>query len=150
MHKDWIQLFGRLAIGTILLSAVSDRFGLWGAHGTANVAWGDFSHFTMYTAQVNAFLPSAFAPALAVLSTIAEASLGIALIIGIWTRGAAIGAALLFALFGIAMTISFGVKRPLDYSVFTDCAAAVFLAAVPYYRWSLDSLNTPRSVKASQ
>jgi uncharacterized membrane protein YphA (DoxX/SURF4 family) len=140
MRNDWIQLFGRLAIGTISLSAVADRFGLWGAHGTASVDWGDFSHFTMYTAHVNAFLPPAWAPVLAVLATIAEAGFGIALIFGIRTRAAAVGSAGLFAIFGIAMTISFGVKRPLDYSVFTDCAAALFLSTIPYYRWSVDSL----------
>jgi uncharacterized membrane protein YphA (DoxX/SURF4 family) len=140
MRNDWIQLFGRLAIGTISLSAVGDRFGFWGPHGAANVDWGDFSHFTIYTAHVNAFLPPALAPALAVLATIAEVSLGIAIIFGIWTRAAAIGAASLFAIFGIAMTISFGVKKPLDFSVFVDCAAALFLAGVPHYRWSIDSL----------
>lgn len=148
MRNDFVQLFGRLAIGTVSLSAVADRFGFWGAHGAQNVDWGDFSHFTMYTAQVNAFLPSALAPTLAVLATIAELSLGIALILGIWTRAAAIGAASLFAIFGTAMTISFGVKKPLDFSVFVDCAAALFLAGVPYYRWSIDALlSRPQSTR---
>lgn len=112
--------------------------------------WGDFGHFIAYTAHVNSFLPSAWAPALAVLATIAEVCLGIALIFGIWTRAAAVGSAALFAAFGIAMTISFGVKRPLDFSVFTDCAAALLLAAVPSYRWTLDSLfGAARNVRRS-
>jgi putative oxidoreductase len=106
-----------------------------------------FSHFTVYTAQVNAFLPEALAPTLAVLATIGEACFGIALIFGIWTRAAATGSACLFAIFGIAMTISFGVKRSLDYSVFTDCAAALFLAGIPYYRWSVDSLFCAATTK---
>ena len=139
MRNDWIQLFARVAIGAISLSAVSDRFGLWGPHGATNVDWGDFAHFTAYTAHVNGFLPPAWAPTLAVLATIAETCLGIALIFGIWTRAAALGSAALFATFGIAMTISFGIKKPLDFSVFTDCAAALLLAAVPSYRWTLDS-----------
>ena len=139
MRNDWIQLFGRVAIGTISLSAVSDRFGLWGPHGAANVDWGDFAHFVAYTAQVNAFLPAAWAPTLAVLATIAEVSLGIALIFGLWTRAAAIGGAALFATFGIAMAISFGIKKPLDFSVFTDCAAALLLTTFSSYRWSFDA-----------
>jgi hypothetical protein len=40
----------------------------------------------------------------------------------------ALGSALLLALFGIAMAISFGVKSPLDYSVFSASAAAALLA----------------------
>jgi uncharacterized membrane protein YphA (DoxX/SURF4 family) len=54
--------------------------------------------------------------------------LGVALILGVWPRWVAVGSALLLALFGIAMTISFGLKEPLDYSVFSASAAAVLLA----------------------
>ena len=39
-----------------------------------------------------------------------------------------IGAALLF-LFGTAMALSFGLKSPLDYSVFSAAAVAILLAA---------------------
>jgi hypothetical protein len=35
---------------------------------------------------------------------------------------------LLLALFGTAMAISFGIKSPLDYSVFSASAAALLLA----------------------
>jgi len=42
-------------------------------------------------------------------------------------RGERLHAALL-ALFGVAMAISFGPKEPLDYSVFSACAAALLLA----------------------
>jgi len=38
-------------------------------------------------------------------------------------------AAALLLLFGIAMAISFGIKSPLDYSVFTAAAAALMVAA---------------------
>jgi hypothetical protein len=40
----------------------------------------------------------------------------------------AFGAATLLFLFGTAMAISFGIKSPLDYSVFSASAAAVLLA----------------------
>jgi hypothetical protein len=49
--------FARLALGFSFLSAVADRFGLWGALGAPHVAWGDFAHFITYTATLNWFLP---------------------------------------------------------------------------------------------
>ena len=116
MGKDLIQAFARLAVGTAFLSAVADRFGLWGPHGATNVAWGDFAHFTMYAAQVTSFLPSGLALTNAILSTIFEGLFGVALVLGLFTRAAAIGSACLLAIFGLSMTISFGIKAPLDYA----------------------------------
>jgi putative oxidoreductase len=55
-------------------------------------------------------------------------SLGVLLILGVWPRWVALGSAVLLALFGIAMAISFGIKSPLDYSVFSASAGAVLLA----------------------
>jgi len=121
----------RLALGVTLLSAVADRFGIWGPPGGATVAWGDWSHFVAYTAKVNSFLPSALAPALAIAATFAEALLGITLILGIFRRPVAFASAALFALFAGAMTVSFGVKAPLNFSVFVDFAAAFLLGAWP-------------------
>jgi putative oxidoreductase len=62
----------RWALGLTILSAVADRFGLWGQPGAANVSWGDWSHFVAYTARVNSFLPSNWADAPAVAATAAE------------------------------------------------------------------------------
>ena len=50
------------------------------------------------------------------------------MISGVWLRWVALGSALLLVLFGTAMAISFGLKSPLDYSVFSASAAAVLLA----------------------
>jgi putative oxidoreductase len=121
----------RLALGVTLLSAVADRFGIWGPPGGTTVAWGDWSHFVAYTAKVNSFLPSTLAPALAIIATFAETLLGITLILGIFRRPVAFASAALFALFAGAMTVSFGVKAPLDFSVFVDFAAAFLLGAWP-------------------
>ena len=44
-----VTIFARLSLGFSFLSAVADRFGLWGPYGIPNVAWGDFGHFTAYT-----------------------------------------------------------------------------------------------------
>jgi len=121
----------RLALGLTLLSAVADRFGVWGPPGGTTVAWGDWTHFVAYTAKVNSFLPSSLAPVLAIIATAAEALLGIALILGLFRRPVAFASALLFALFACAMTLSFGVKAPLNFSVFVDFAAALVLGVWP-------------------
>lgn len=115
-------LYARIALGAAFLSAVADRFGLWGKYS----GWGNFANFTQYTAQVNSFMPAFIIPFLAWAATAAELSLGIALVIGIWW--VAFGAAILLFLFGTAMAISFGIKSPLDYSVFSASAGALLLA----------------------
>jgi|SRR5580658_3215267 putative oxidoreductase len=117
-------LYARIALGAAFLSAVADRFGLWGRYG----GWGNFANFTKYTGQVNSFMPAFAVPFLAWAATVAETSLGIGLILGLWPRWVALGAALLLAIFGSAMAISFGAKSPMDYSVFSASAGALLLA----------------------
>lgn len=117
-------LYLRFALSAAFLSAVADRFGLWGKHGD----WGNFSNFTLYTAKVNSFMPAFTIPFLAWAATIAEATLGILLILGLWPRWVAFASAILLAMFGTVMAISFGIKSPLDYSVFSASAGALLLA----------------------
>ena len=117
-------LYGRTALGAAFLSAVADRFGLWGKYG----GWGNFANFTHYTAQVNSFTPAFIIPFLAWAATAAELLLGVGLVLGLWPRRLALGAATLLFLFGTAMAISLGIKSPLDYSVFSASAGAVLLA----------------------
>jgi thiosulfate dehydrogenase [quinone] large subunit len=63
MNSPWTGLakfssvFLRLALGISFLSAVTDRFGLWGVYGQPNVSWGNYARFD-YTAKLNWFLPS--------------------------------------------------------------------------------------------
>src|SRR5437660_130957 len=96
MNTRWAGLavvssvFLRLALGISFLSAVADRFGLWGAYGQPNVAWGDFSRFVAYTGKLNWFAPTAVIPALAWAATFAEILLGLALVLGFFTRVAAL------------------------------------------------------------
>jgi uncharacterized membrane protein YphA (DoxX/SURF4 family) len=117
-------LYARIALGATFLSGIVSRFGLYGK----NVGYGNFANFVKYTAEVNSFMPAFTIPFLAWSATAAELVLGVALILGVWPRWVALGSALLLALFGIAMAISFGIKSPLDYSVFSASAAAVLLA----------------------
>jgi putative oxidoreductase len=117
-------LYARIALGSAFLSAVADRFGFWGKYG----GWGNFATFTKYTAEVNSFMPAFAIPFLAWAATVAETFLGVGLILGLWPRWVAFGAALLLAMFGISMAISFGVKSPMDYSVFSASSGALLLA----------------------
>jgi uncharacterized membrane protein YphA (DoxX/SURF4 family) len=116
-----------MAIGAAFLSAVAARFGLWFDRGPH-----PFAQFIRYTGEVNSFLPPFTYPALAVAATIAETTLGLALLTGLRVRWAAFGSAILLALFGTAMAISSGIKSPLDYSVFSASAAALLLGTRSY------------------
>jgi len=138
--KDYSSVFLRLALGISFLAAVADRFGLWGSFGQPNVAWGDFSHFVAYTRKLNWFMPSAAIPALAWAATSVEILLGVALVLGAFTRVAAFLSGWLLLLFALSMTFALGLKAPLNFSVFTASAAAFLLAACGKYAWSLDSL----------
>lgn len=136
MRPDWEKglalgapAFGRIALGLGFLSAVADRFGLWGPVGAPNVAWGDFGHFLEYTARLNPYLPEALVPALGWGVTIAEAVAGVALVAGIRVRAAATLAAVLLLGFTAGMTIGTGVKSALDASVPAAAAAALLLTA---------------------
>jgi putative oxidoreductase len=122
--ERWGMLYARLALGAAFLSAVASRFGLW--DGTFNMK--HFADFIAYTAQVNSFLPKAAAPYLAWVATVGETYLGILLICGCWLRWVSLGTAVLLAMFGTAMAISFGLKSPLDYSVFSASGAAILLS----------------------
>lgn len=122
--RVWALRFTRVALGAAFLSGIMSRFGLWGE----GVGYGTFAAFVQYTAEVNAFMPAATIPFLAWAATVAELALGIMLVLGIRMRLAALGSAVLLGLFGIAMAISFGLKAPLDYSVFSAAGAALLLA----------------------
>ena len=72
-------------------------------------------------------MPVCIVPLLAWTATFAETTFGIALIVGFCTRWAAFGSAILLAMFGTAMAISFGPESPMDYWVFSASACAVLV-----------------------
>ena len=141
---DYSTVFLRLALGISFLSAVADRFGLWGAYGQPNVAWGDFSRFVNYTGKLNWFAPTAVLPALAWTATSAEILLGLALVLGLFTRVAALLSGVMLLLFALTMTFSLGVKVPLGFSVFSASAGAFLLATCGKYPLSIDALRRSR------
>lgn len=122
----------RIALAAGFLSAVASRLDFWGAQSSG------WKNFISYSAEVNSFFPSSWAPALAVFSTAAELIIGIFLLTGYQVRKTALAASILTLLFGIAMSISFGCKEALDYSVFVFSAGAFLLSTSPRYIGSLD------------
>ncbi len=124
---NWEQtgiLYARFALGAAFLSAVAGRFGLW----ERTVDLRHFAGFLEYAGEVLSFMPKASVPYLAWAATACETSFGILLILGLWTRWVAVGSAILLAMFGTAMAISFGLKSPMDYSVYSASGAAVLVA----------------------
>jgi putative oxidoreductase len=140
--RDLLTIPMRLALALAFLSAVADRCGLLGPPGTPGVTWGNFANFLSYSAAINSFAPSMLQLALAITATILEGSLGVLLLVGLFTRSAAVAASLLLLSFAAAMTISLGIKPVLDYSVLSASFGALFLAAEDRYPLSVDALLT--------
>ncbi len=62
----------RIALAMAFLSAVADRFGLWGPPGSPGVGWGDLTGFNAYVAKLNWFVPAGLIPVVGWASTAAE------------------------------------------------------------------------------
>lgn len=133
-QSEFAMFLLRLALSAGFLSAVAGRLGLWGAKSSG------WKNFVAYTKDMNFYLPDHLIPLTAVIATVLEILLGILLLLGLYTREAAIGASILTLLFAIAMSMASGIKEPLDYSVFAFSAGAFVLATAGSYIYSLDQL----------
>ena len=138
-YTDTAQLFLRIALGLGFLSAVLDRIGYLGAAGQDNIAWGNWESFQQYTHTLLPFLSKPISDIMGFIATVGEALFGLLLIIGYRTRQSAIGSFLLLLSFAFMMTITLGLKAPLNYSVFSASAGAFVLATLSSYRWSIDN-----------
>ena len=150
MNPRWTEfakfgsVFLRLALGISFLSAVADRFGIWGVYGQRNVAWGNYARFVDYTAKLDWFLPAAMTPAVALIATAAEALFGLLLVLGWKTRITAFLSGVLLTAFALAMTVALGAKAPLNFSVFSAAGGAFLLATSSEFLFSLDHLLRSR------
>ena len=140
----------RVGLGVGFLSAVADRFGLWGAFGQPNVEWGNFTRFLEYTHTLNWYLPAGMIPPLGVMATGAEILFGLLLLVGWHTRATALLSGLLLLTFGGAMTLALGVKAPLNYAVLTGVGGALLLANFNRFPFSVDELLFRRTLNGSQ
>lgn len=142
-------IFLRVGLAAGFLSAVADRFGIWGPHGGSNVAWGDMSHFLPYVAKLNPWFPSAAIPVVGWAVTIAEIVLGVLLLFGLQTRWAARLSGWLLLAFALGMTFGTGVKTAFDASVFAASGGAFMLATARKYAWSVDEAISQRNRTAA-
>lgn len=126
----WLAVIVRTLMAADFLLAVGDRFGVLGQPGASGVSWGDFKHFVDYTRSVTTFLPGSLAPSLAVLATIAEITLAVALLLGVRLQLAALGAALLLGIYGASMMISLPAAEQFHYNVFVLGAGMLTLATL--------------------
>ena len=129
-QSQWLTvmvLYARLALAASFLTAVADRFGLCGPHGTPNVFWGDMQHFQAYTGQLNPWFPASVIPLVSWLVTVAEASLAAGLIAGFQIRQVSLLTGALLLAFAIGMSAGTGVHSALNASVFSASACAFLL-----------------------
>lgn len=129
----------RIVLAITMLSAVADRFGLWGAPGSNGVAWGNWENFVLYTQTLNSFASKSTAEILGAIATFFEILLSVLLLFGFKTRIAALGTTALMLLFAFAMAISVSVKAPFDYSVLTSAAAALLLSTIGKTVFAVDN-----------
>jgi uncharacterized membrane protein YphA (DoxX/SURF4 family) len=141
-----VRLFARFALGASFLTAVANRFGLWGPYRAKNVSWGNFANFVKDTSAVMSRSPSSLMVSFAWAATVAETLCGILLIAGFKIRITSVLSGLLLLLFAMGMATGLGIKTPFDYSVFSAAAAAFLLAFWEPDRFTLDKpLNRSRN-----
>ncbi|MRX69393.1 Uncharacterized membrane protein YphA, DoxX/SURF4 family [Flavobacterium resistens] len=131
-YQDYATLLLRIAMAIGFLSAVLSRLGFLGKQSSG------WENFLAYAEEVNSFLPKSLIPSIAIFSTFLESLFAVLFLVGYQTRKTAIGASILTFLFALAMTYSFGIKEPLDYSDFVFSMGAFLLSTADKYRWSLD------------
>ena len=136
--KTFSQVFLRTALSVSYLRAVADRFGIWGAPGSKSVSWGNWDNFVAYSNSVNSFASPVIGTLLAYVATALEILLPVLLLIGYKLKWVSLFSGVLVLGFALAMTLSFGLKAPLDYSVFTGAAASFLLGTLDSYKYSLD------------
>lgn len=124
-------VFARVALAAGFLSAVADRFGLWGPAGTPHVGWGNFESFTAYVGGLAPYLSGALIDIAAWGATIVEIILGVALLLGVALRWVSFASAATLFVFGLSMFFFAGFETPFSASVFTAAAAALLLGLAP-------------------
>ncbi|GIL24565.1 MAG: hypothetical protein BroJett042_30780 [Bacteroidota bacterium] len=132
-----IKLFLRAAISLSFLSAVADRFGLWGPEYSV---WGNWTNFVDYTRLINPWLPHIAIETVGALATGAEILFAFCLLIGYKTELFAKLSGLLLLVFGLSMTFSTGIKGALDYSVFSASAGAFALGLMRNKYFEIDTV----------
>lgn len=137
MNAKVIKLFLRMAISLSFLSAVADRFGMWGKEVSV---WGNWDSFLQYTEMINPWFPNSMISIVGILATTAEVVFAVFLLVGFKTEFVAKLSGFLLLLFALSMTFSTGIKGAFDYSVFSASAGAFALSLMKEKYLELDNL----------
>jgi len=121
----FINALGRVMIASAFLLALWNRF-------------ETFSSFIRYAGRVLSFMPSHAVPLFAVMATVCEVVLCVAMFFGFKTRWASAGSAILLFMFATSMVIS-GLSQ-FDWAVYVLAAGAATLATVDATLLSIDSI----------
>jgi uncharacterized membrane protein YphA (DoxX/SURF4 family) len=121
----FINALGRVTIAAAFLLALWSRF-------------ENFSGFIRYAGRVLSFMPAAVVPFLAVIATVCEVCLCVAMLFGFKTRWASAGSAILLFMFATSMVLS-GLSQ-FTWAVYVLAAGAFMLATVNATLLSIDSI----------
>jgi uncharacterized membrane protein YphA (DoxX/SURF4 family) len=121
----FINAVGRVTIASAFVLALWNRF-------------GNFSRFIRYAALVLSFMPAAVVPFLAVIATVCEVGLCVAMFFGLKTRWASAGSGILLFMFASSMVIS-GLSQ-FEWAVYVLAAGAFVLATADATFVSIDSI----------
>lgn len=130
INTKYIIYFLRFSLAASYISALADRFGLWGSSGSNGVVWGNYNAFLEYTQYLNPWAPQELSNLMGHVATALEALLGLFLIIGFKIKLTSLASFTLLMIFALSMTFFTGIKGALDYNVFTAAAASLLLYTV--------------------
>jgi uncharacterized membrane protein YphA (DoxX/SURF4 family) len=101
---------------------------------------GTWQNFENYTKQTTSFLPEFLSIFGAYAATVLETVLALFLILGYKTKITAFATSLLLLMFALSMSITLGIKAPLDYSVWVGSAAAFLLSTHHQFQFSIEKI----------
>ncbi|MDH2566678.1 DUF417 family protein [Acinetobacter baumannii] len=116
----------RIFIGITFISAVLDRFGLWGKYNGVDVSWGSMNQFYKDVTTLTPWISDNSIYYISWFVTILELILGICMIIGFKIKYTSFLSGILFLIFAISMTMFLSFKLMLNYNVMI-CALSSFL-----------------------
>ena len=140
-------IFARLALRAGFLSAVADRFGLWRAVDTNNVAWGNSDAYSQYLRVLAPYFPAGLLDVAAWGATSGRSCSRCCPVAGRDTAlETALASTATLVVFASSMFIFSGFEASLTASVFSAAAAALLLALCPPGSdvVSIDQLRRPR------
>ena len=124
-------------------------FRLLGITRSSTDKLGKLENFVSSSNVINFYVSPVIGEVFAMTATVLEVLLALLLWIGYQLRGVAFASGILLLTFALSMTVSFGIKPPLDYSVWTGAAACFLLNSISSYPCSLDHYLARKKIRLS-